>query len=412
VLKPQSINITGRKIKGNIEDHLTIAMASDLNLQHIMERSISNLSGGELQRFLIGLTLKQNKDLYMLDEPSCFLDIKERLNLAKMIDKLEKTLIIIEHDIALLDYVSDIVSIVYGSPGSYGVVSNTYSPKNCLNYFIDGYLPSENMRFRQNKLSMRPVRDCELISGDRNILVSYDSHQVLRGSFTLDVSAGRLNMSSILLILGENGTGKTTFINDLVARQEKDINISYKPQTLTQINDTTVINYLLSSLGNRLYVAEVSRLYTDFTIESIKNRFVEDLSGGELQRLLIFETLSRDADLYLLDEPSAYLDIEQRISITAIIRRFILQFHKSCVVIEHDFIMGIGLADEIIYMNGDPGIHCSMSPIKSVKEGINEFLCKLNITVRSDNGRFRFNKLDSQKDLFQKQENNYLETGP
>ena len=254
VMKPQSINNIANKIKGTISDHLSLTMASDINLQHIMDRPIANLSGGELQRFLIAATLKQDKDLYMLDEPSCFLDIKERLNLARIISNSDKTLIFIEHDIALLDYVSDMISIVYGSPGAYGIVSNTYTPRNCLNYFIDGYLPSENMRIRPTKLSMRPGRDThELNHNQHNTLLTYDSHEIQRGSFKLQIPSGCLHNSSILLILGENGTGKTTFVEDIVNTQKTNIKISYKPQTFPKISNTTVIDYLMNSLENRLY---------------------------------------------------------------------------------------------------------------------------------------------------------------
>lgn len=76
-----------------------------------------------------------------------------------------------------------------------------------------------------------------------------------------------------------------------------------------------------------------------------------------MQRVAIVLSLGLPADIYLIDEPSAYLDSEQRITAAKIIKRFILSSRRTALIIEHDFIMATYLADKVIVYDGQPGIH-------------------------------------------------------
>lgn len=116
------------------------------------------MSGGELQRFIIGLTCVQEVDIYMFDEPSSYLDVKQRLNAARMIRSLlndNKYVIVVEHDLSILDYLSDYICCLYGTPGAYGVVTMPFSVREGINIFLAGYVPTEQMRFRDYELSFR-----------------------------------------------------------------------------------------------------------------------------------------------------------------------------------------------------------------------------------------------------------------
>jgi ATP-binding cassette subfamily E protein 1 len=129
-----------------------------LDLESILERQVQHLSGGELQRFIIGLTCVQKVDIYMFDEPSSYLDVKQRLNAARMIRSLcqhDNYVIVVEHDLSILDYLSDFVCCLYGNPGAYGVVTMPFSVREGINIFLAGYVPTENMRFRDFELSFR-----------------------------------------------------------------------------------------------------------------------------------------------------------------------------------------------------------------------------------------------------------------
>jgi len=110
-----------------------------LDLESVLERQVQHLSGGELQRFIIGLTCVQKVDIYMFDEPSSYLDVKQRLNAARMIRSLVKHnnyIICVEHDLSVLDYLSDFVCCLYGNPGAYGVVTMPFSVREGINIFL------------------------------------------------------------------------------------------------------------------------------------------------------------------------------------------------------------------------------------------------------------------------------------
>jgi ATP-binding cassette subfamily E protein 1 len=139
-------------------------------------------------------------------------------------------------------------------------------------------------------------------------------------------------------------------------------------------------------------------------IESLYDQEVKHLSGGELQRVALTLCLGTPADLYLIDEPSAYLDSEQRIHASKVIKRFILHTKKTAFVVEHDFIMATYLADRVVCYDGQPGINCTARAPQMLQDGMNSFLKNLDITFRRDpsNHRPRINKLESTKDREQK----------
>jgi len=92
----------------------------------------------------------------MFDEPSSYLDVKQRLKAARMIRSLlapEIYVICVEHDLSILDYLSDFICCLYGQPGAYGVVTMPMSVRQGINAFLAGWIPSENMRFRDTELN-------------------------------------------------------------------------------------------------------------------------------------------------------------------------------------------------------------------------------------------------------------------
>ena len=79
-------------------------------------------------------------------------------------------------------------------------------------------------------------------------------------------------------------------------------------------------------------------------MDGIIDNEVQNLSGGELQRTAIVLCLGKPADIYLVDEPSAYLDSEQRLLCARVIKRFVMHAKKCGFIVEHDFIMATYLA--------------------------------------------------------------------
>lgn len=109
-------------------------------------------------------------------------------------------------------------------------------------------------------------------------------------------------------------------------------------------------------------------------LDHIIDNEVQKLSGGELQRVAIILALAKGADTYLIDEPSAYLDSEQRVVTAKVIKRFIINNQKCAFVVEHDFIMSTYLADQVIVYEGEPGVKCVANSPQGLLEGMNKFL--------------------------------------
>ncbi|KAJ2161535.1 Fe-S cluster-binding ribosome biosynthesis protein [Coemansia sp. RSA 552] len=429
--KPQYVDRMPERIKGKVGHMLRDKaqkenlkqVVMDLDLRDVLKREVGQLSGGELQRFAIAIVAIQQGDVYMFDEPSSYLDVKQRLNAARVIRSLldsNKYVIVVEHDLSVLDYLSDFVCILYGMPSVYGVVTMPYSVREGINIFLDGKIPTENMRFREERLTFRLVEQAE--EGEeihRFRDYSYPAMKKTQGSFNLSVEAGGFSDSQIIVLLGENGTGKTTLIRMLAGTLKPDegegeitqLNVSYKPQKISPKFRGTVRMLLLKMIGGMFNHPQFQTdVVKPMSIESIIDQDIQLLSGGELQRVALVLALGKEADVYLIDEPSAYLDSDQRIVASKVIKRFILHAKKTAFIVEHDFIMATYLADRVIVMEGTPSVSATANAPQTLLSGMNKFLKSLSITFRRDpdNFRPRINKMDSVKDKEQKAEGNYF----
>ncbi|CAN6272311.1 unnamed protein product [Urochloa humidicola] len=391
-----------------------------LELKQVLDRNVSDLSGGELQRFAIAARAMDNADVYMFDEPSCYLDVKQRLKAAQVIRSLlqpKNYVIVVEHDLSILDYLSDYICCLYGSPGAYGVVTLPSSVREGINIFLNGFIPSENMRFREEKLTFRVTESAEDITeGETYQSYKYPSMMKTRSGFKLSVMKGSFNGSQITVLLGENGTGKTTFIRmlegqvkpDKVGDEEVDMpayTVSYKSQELIPKTSSTVRELLHKKIpGSCSHAQFRSDVMKPLKIEELMDRQFANLSGGELQRVALCICLGKPADIYLIDEPSAHLDSEQRLLAAKVIKRFILHGKKTAFIVEHDFIMATYLADKVIVFEGKPSVDCTANVPEPLASGMNRFLSHLDVTFRTDPTTYRprINKLGSTKDTEQK----------
>lgn len=177
----------------------------------IKERKIDELSGGELQRFAIAILCIQKADVYVFDEPSSYLDVKQRLNAAKAIRSLvapDKYVIVVEHDLSVLDYLSDFICCLYGVPGAYGVVTFPSSVREGINIFLDGFIPSENLRFRETSLVFKVSETATDEEVKRMARYEYPNMVKKMGSnFELRIESGTFTDSEIIVLLGESSQG-------------------------------------------------------------------------------------------------------------------------------------------------------------------------------------------------------------
>uniref|UniRef100_A0A7S1T6P9 ATP-binding cassette transporter n=1 Tax=Tetraselmis chuii TaxID=63592 RepID=A0A7S1T6P9_9CHLO len=433
IIKPQYVDHIPKAVRGNVEEVIDQKdqrgnkdkLLTQLDLKQVTDRNVENLSGGELQRFAIAVVAAQNADIYMIDEPSSYLDVRQRMKAAQVIRDLlgpDKYVIVVEHDLSVLDYLSDFICCLYGKPGAYGVVTLPFSVREGINIFLAGFVPTENLRFREEALTFK-VAEVDEKEEDAKKFLRYKYPTMIKdlGQFKLHVQSGEFTDSEIVVMLGENGMGKTTLIRMLAGMLKPDnaddvefdlpeFNVSYKPQKISPKFQGTVRTLLHKKVRDSyLHPQFISDVIKPLNIEALFDQEVQNLSGGELQRVAITLCLGTPADIYLVDEPSAYLDSEQRIIAAKVIKRFIMHSKKTAFIVEHDFIMSAYLADRVIVYEGIPSKEATATPPQSLLTGMNLFLSTLEITFRRDptNFRPRINKMESLKDREQKQAGTY-----
>ncbi|MBI2671773.1 ribosome biogenesis/translation initiation ATPase RLI [Candidatus Woesearchaeota archaeon] len=421
--KPQRVELLNKFYKGKVidliksvdEKNQSEKLMKELELENIKDRNLDELSGGELQRVAILAAYLKKADFYFFDEPSSFLDIKNRIKAAKLIRKLaeDSSVIVIEHDLATLDYVSDEIQIVYGEPGAYGIFSQTKGISRAINEYLEGYLKEENIRYRNYSIKFNPLTDRKTVSSE--ILYEIPRLEKSFQNFKLDINEFKIFKGQVLAIMGQNGLGKSTFLNLITGNIKPDNKnfevkeFTYKRQDL-ETSDLTVKEYIRKAskdiLDDRWYKANVIE---KLDLERLFEEPLKVLSGGELQKVNIASSLTKDVRIILMDEPTAFIDIEDRIKVAEIIKEYVIQKGASAIIVDHDIQFVDYLSDSMLVFEGTPGKEGKVfGPFKK-KEGMNRILKNLGITYRKDpeTNRARINKEGSQLDMIQKKSGEY-----
>ncbi|MGC8614721.1 MAG: ribosome biogenesis/translation initiation ATPase RLI [Thermoprotei archaeon] len=396
------------------------SLIEEFGLTSLGDRKVSQLSGGELQLLTLALALSKDADTYLIDEPSSYLDVFQRMGAAKKIReriKGGKSGVVVEHDLIVLDYLSDYVSIVYGLPGVFGMASRSYGTRNGINNFLRGFLPDENTRLREGSIDFFDVGLGKEEVG--RVMFTWGSIRKKVGNFELISEGGEAREGSVTALLGRNGIGKTTLVKVLAGILEPDeglvptkgLRISYKPQMLKPVDMSVsdIMEVVKDSLSRDYYKTEV---IDSLGIDKLWNRNATSLSGGELQKVAIALCLGRDAELYLLDEPSAFLDVEERLRVGKAIRRIIAIRRSAGFLVDHDLLLLTSTSDSMIVFDGESGKRGYARKPMKVLEGVNRFLKEVGITMRRDpdTGRPRVNKEGSILDRQQKESGAYFMT--
>ncbi|MBI5458305.1 ribosome biogenesis/translation initiation ATPase RLI [Methanobacterium sp.] len=425
VHKPQMVDLLPKVVKGKVDDLLNSVdqrnrldfVTSSLQLDTVMGREIANLSGGELQRVAIAAAVLRDADFYYFDEPTSWLDVRQRLYAISVIRELAeegKSILVIEHDLAALDAISDYIHILYGQPGGYGVVSHMRGVRVGINTYINGFLREENVRFRKQPIEfhVRPPT----VEVDAESLSEYSSLEKSYDGFHLKVDEGQVQHDEILTAFGPNGIGKTTFAKMLAGVEKPDagkikkkVKISYKPQYLVSDYSGTVQEFLYTTApnyGTNLFKTEIMK---PFLLEELLEKKMDELSGGELQRLSVAISLSQEADIYLFDEPTAYLDVEQRLRAAKAIRRVTESRNAAAIIVDHDIVFIDYISSRAMVFTGEPGVDGHATSPMDLRSAMNKFLSEVGITFRRDKEtrRPRVNKQDSYLDREQKEKGEY-----
>jgi len=422
--KPQNIEGLSEIAKGRVLELLEKvderkrlkAVVESLHISNILNRELSRLSGGELQRVAIAAAVLKDAQLYAIDEPSSYLDVRERLGMAKVMRELAdegRSVIVIEHDLAVLDYLSEYIHILFGKRGVYGVISATKTVRNGINEFLAGEIRDENLRFRQFELKFQVAPPSE--TKKKGVIAKYPALEKSFGGFSLNAEGGDLRESEVIGILGPNATGKTTFVKMLAGVEKPDkgeldfsLAVSYKPQYL-KAEEGIAVGELLSQakIDRDIFKTEIERR---LHINELEDKMANELSGGELQKVSVAIALAREKyDLLLLDEPSAFVDVEDRLAMANAIRSVVDKRAKTAMVVDHDILFQDYVSDRLMVFEGGPGEKGKALKPMGMQQGMNRFLKGMGVTYRRDpdSGRPRANKPNSVKDKEQKKSGNY-----
>jgi ATP-binding cassette subfamily E protein 1 len=400
VVKPQYVDrlseepITAFEYVARSEGNASKAL-EDVGLGNRSDRKLAELSGGELQMTAIARALATDADLYLIDEPSSYLDIIHRLRVARVLRRLgeTKSVLVVEHDLGLLDYLADQAHLLYGEPAAFGVISHPIPMRSAINTYLTGYLKDENVRFRTDPV--RFVAHPPKPPARQNALVEFPELEKEFPRFHLSVGAGNLAKGETVGVVGPNATGKTTFVRMLAGvepptrgQAPAGVTVSYKPQYLkaTQGASLRARAEALASdptFDGKLFERE---LVPGLHLDGILDVALPDLSGGELQRAAVALALARPATLYLLDEPSAYLDADERMSMARLIRRQVERQAVSALVVDHDVYFLDLACDELMVFRPDApdGSRGRGDGPFAMREGMNRLLKTVDITFRRD----------------------------
>ena len=427
-IKPQQVYNVAEAFDGTTKELLekydergvTKELVEELGLKNSLENNLKELSGGELQRLAVAVATSKDADFYFFDEPSSYNDVFQRISVARVIQRLAKigkSVMVVEHDLTQLDYLSDYIDVLYGEPAAYGIVSSVLSTKVGINVFLDGYLPNENVRFRDKKFtfdSSATTRENFQV-GDE--IISYPLLEKKFPAFSVTIEPGKVRKGEVLGIMGANALGKTTMMKMIAGVEKPDsgkidkkVKIAYKPQYLTNDIDVEVIDLLdKANEGPIQGSMEEEQILDPLKIKKLYNKSVKNLSGGELQKVAVASCLLQKADVYALDEPSAFLDVEDRIAIAKFIQKFVRSYSKSAIIIDHDLQLMDLISDSMVIFEGTSGVNGHATSPLSKTEGMNQFLKSLEITFRRDERslRPRVNKSDSRLDKTQKESGNF-----
>ena len=399
--------------RGNLDQ-----VVETLHMAPMLDQPMEVLSGGELQHMAIAATTVRDADVYFFDEPSSYLDIQQRLVVAGAIKDLaeERQVVIIEHDLAVLDFLAEQVHLMYGEEGAFGVLTLPRPVRSAINVYLEGMLKEENVRFRNRpiRFESRPPRS----EWTGATVVRFDRLAVRFPGFELTTDPGVIHEGEVVGVVGPNATGKTTFVKMLagVAKPtdgtiESQVKVSYKPQYIKGDFGGTVEELLLTQRGEMLesgfFQAEIE---APLALRRLYHKPVDALSGGELQRVAIALCLSARADMYLLDEPSAYLDSNQRMEAAKTIRRVMEKTGRSAMVVDHDVYFIDLVSDSIMVFEGESSVRGHGAGPFGLRDGMNRFLRAVDVTFRRDfeTHRPRINKRASRLDKEQKSSGEYF----
>ncbi len=334
--------------------------AADLEIEHLLNRNIFKLSGGEKQIIAFASVYAMAPQIYVLDEPSSNLDAETINKLQKILGLLKrqgKTIIIAEHRTS---YLKDLVERAI--------------------YFEDGKILCE---YSMNELSSMPM-EARLKTGIRTVdLMNYpvkensyapaESALEINGlrffygkSEALHIDQLKIPSGRITAVIGNNGAGKSTFVSCLCGLLKKtrgDISIDGKKVSskdrlkqsyivMQEVNHQLFSDSVRSeiTLGVKDFSEEdLTRITDTLAITPLLERHPMTLSGGQKQRTIIASALVCGKGILCFDEPTSGLDFSSMIKACTLFKG-LQNKNRFIFIITHDYELIASVCDSVIHI--------------------------------------------------------------
>ena len=384
---------------GTIQDLLTVhdfylidskveEVARALGLLELgLDKDVTDLSGGQRTKVLLGKLLLEKPDILLLDEPTNYLDVEHIEWLKRYLNDYENAFILISHDIPFLN---SVINLIYHMdnqkldryPGDYDKFQEVYAMKKAqleaaynkqqkeiadLKDFVarnKARVATRNMAMsRQKKLDKMDVIELagekpkpefhfreartpgRYIFRTNKLIICYE--EPLSSPLNLEMERGQK-----IVLTGANGIGKTTLLKSILGlippisgsvEQGDYLSIGYFEQEMDQSISTTCIEEIWKDFpGFTQYEVRSALAKCGLTTKHIES-LVKVLSGGEQAKVRLCKLINRDTNILLLDEPTNHLDVDAK----AELKRALQEYKGSILMVCHEPDFYEGLATDV-----------------------------------------------------------------
>ena len=219
----------------------------------------------------------------------------------------------------------------------------------------------------------------------KSLSKKFGNHTVVEGiSF-------KLNKGEITTLIGQNGVGKTTLAKIILGLESydsgeliiaKDLRIGYVPQSLDlSFAIPMTVKGLLEILSHHKTISEDFALSYFVDFDEIKNKDISEISGGQLQKILLAGTIISKPDLIILDEPTQYLDVVSQQEFYKMLAELKNKFGITIFMISHDLFTVMKNSDQVICLNGH--VCCSGKPTDIGNSDFKNALSEIGVYIHT-----------------------------
>jgi len=323
---------------------------SDLQIEHLLEKSIFELSSGEKQSIAIASVYALSPKILLLDEPSANLDTvatKHLMDILYMLKKQGYTIVVSEHRIHYLKDIADRAILIEN-----GCITKEISGEKFRNLTNE---EANQMGLRSTNITK--ILPCykEIEQADKQLHWNKVFFAYKKAEKVLNDISFSVNKGSIVGIIGSNGVGKSTLLEiacGLKKESKGGVFLHEEPfEAKKRIRNTFLVmqnsDYQLFTesvekelyLGNRIddqYKKKGKELLRSMDLFQFIHRHPASLSGGQKQRLCIAVACMKDTELVCFDEPTSGLDFENMKRVSKLLQK-LADESKTILVTSHDY---------------------------------------------------------------------------